>query len=403
LPPRLPHSFEPLFEDYDEVIDLYQLDHIANELEVRKIATEAKENLSDSRKKIEMFGDKEINSKKSVTLKSELKQIGILYPAIKKDYLLQLLQGLSEVTDKSSIIFFDINGLFVEEQQIQGYGYSEGKLQCIISDMPPVIYNLSTFTKMDHTGKLRRLRLMSGVSVINPINHFQQDILLEMISSFTDFKEMLLPFATFSESSLHEFLMKYKTIFFLPQKAEKAAFAMILSVDQQQGCLLQIGTKQFNCKLEDIFKYMSKIIRHKKYLMTKGFMLLTEQNIPVECRVYVQKGSNKLPVLTATTLKRSAFSNEALLPATSAEKILNKVSLNEVHKFCLQTSEYLDYYLPNLGSCYFDFVFDLEGKPYFIHFGGIEKESFLSNTNRELWTKYIRNVFEYAYSRQTTK
>ncbi|UTW69321.1 hypothetical protein KHA80_21005 [Anaerobacillus sp. HL2] len=96
------------------------------------------------------------------------------------------------------IVLFSIDQLNLETKIIYNGIWINGHEERIVdSIIPPYIYNLVLHSKYTSVSKMRNLRMVQGIKVINPINRFYQNILFEMISSIHQTSEVIFALLVF--------------------------------------------------------------------------------------------------------------------------------------------------------------------------------------------------------------
>ena len=138
--------------------------------------------------------------------------------------------------------------------------------------------------------------------------------------------------------------------------------------------------------------------------MILGLHTLMWNNLPLEARVYVQKGITGNWSVTAMIGKHELFSTGSLYNQTSQNlgRILLDLCPNQLNKITKQLTNhslnicsYLDHYIPDLGCCTLDYVLEQNGKPSLIYLGGWEQNDYLYTVDKNLWLKYHENALDY--------
>ena len=266
-----------------------------------------------------------------------------------------------------------------------------------------------THTKPESVKKIRYLRMLTDTVVINPLNRFYQHILFEMIASIIKTKDIILPYATISRSSVERFAKRYQRFFLLPQRTSKeygvVSVSKISGSNQENIFEIFFENMKLAVKEEDLYLELIKIIRYKKYMLVKDPGPVMWNHSPLELRVYVQKGLTGRWSVVEIIAKKSLLSKKSLtnmicdaLPEVLIELFPDKLGAIKalLHDTALDISILLNYYIPNMGSCFIDFILDDQGRPYVINIGGFEQEDYLYDFNEgRAWKKYIKNAGQY--------
>lgn len=316
-------------------------------------------------------------------------------------YMINNFSKLSSEHNKKMVLF-TLNNLDLDEQVVYGTLIEGDMISQGISSLPPYIYNLSLHTNYWQIEKMRNLRKMDNTLIINPINRFIQAIILEMLTSITDFQPFILPTVSLNTSTLIDYLNKYETLFLLPEKTFQQPKAVIINKLPNNDYMLYIGLNGQRCEKDKIVDYIKKMIDRKKYILIKGMELLKQGDDPLEAKVYLQKNKNgQWSIITISSMhgifSRNEFSYSRLSKPTSNlySNEINQAE-NMLADISIQMARFLDYYIPLVGSFTFDFIFDKNNRPYLIYVSGFEQDQNLYKyMDAETQKNLLNNTFYY--------
>jgi tetrahydromethanopterin S-methyltransferase subunit G len=333
-------------------------------------------------------------------------EIGILYGNVHEKILYKIIQVLKDISKKHkiNIICFKINGLDIENDCVKGILISSSGTRNIISNIPLLIYNMGYYTTADNRRKVKRLRLNKKIHIVNPSNRFNQYIIFDMISAAYKDHSVLLPYTMFSMSNLHHYLEQYDSIFLLPENKFTSRKCIVIKRNNINYDVC-IGPSKKTSSKEELYNYLSKIIQHKKYFIMQGTNLIRFNNMPIEARVYIQKGCEGNWSVTEMVVKHELFSTDSIYndKCYLLKEVLNEVIeeksdaiVNKLGEDAINICTYLENYLSNVSSCILDFIITEQGENHLIYFGGMEDKEFLMRLdNEESWWRHFRNSMDY--------
>jgi hypothetical protein len=332
--------------------------------------------------------------------------LGLIYNSQKSSGFMQMLNYLKALAGQyhCKLIVFKISDLDLEKMIISGTVISETEIMPGTVAIPPLIYNLAMHSKKASIKKMRQLRTLAGCRVINPINRLKQDVILDILQSYPGSQQFLLPFVPLTEAKLTEYSQDCTDLFLIPETGLYHPKAIIIRHPTSETCTVSIGVNTLQCQPAELADLLRKITDNRRYILIKGVQTLLWHDLPMEARIYVQKGLtgnwNITTMLSAHQLFATASLYEHmhdLLSRTLLQTIpdLASATKKQLTDKSLNICAYLDHYLPNIGCCTLDFIFDVTGKAYLTYVSGWEQNDYLYTLDTQLWLRYVENAFYY--------
>jgi hypothetical protein len=355
-------------------------------------------------------------------LHNELKEVkprkadvGFIYGIRNEQLIPIIVNELKTKLNGRKMVFFTIHQVNLNERQVYGIWSDGEKQEHCYTNLPTYIYNYVLHRRVSSVSMMRELRTMEDIEVINPINSFHQDMIFDMLSSSETLISSLLPYSLFSEKVLLSWLEDKATVYVYPQRTQRYQRAICI---QREDCahkryLVVMGEKKLVINREDISYEVRKLVREKKHMMTKSVTPVNWNNSPLEMRIYVQKGAQGVWQALGSIGKKELFSQNSILDRCSddLERVLFDMMPDHCTRTCqqlkllaLDMSTYLDFFIPNLGSLYFDFILSEAGKPYLVAMGGFDQTDFLMKPELHKYThSYYENTLDYLNFRLLAK
>jgi hypothetical protein len=346
-------------------------------------------------------------SSRSISYSEPKKLVGILHSAHREDLSTKLSQLLGELFSEDSDIgylFFRVSGLDMNKGTAEGVICSSQGIYPTTSSIPTLIYNLALHSKPFSFKVMRKLRTNPKIKVLNPINSFQQDVLFDIISTHPHSDGFLLAHQPFKKSSFEKLLNSNNQLFLTPNRTYRHPEAMTISRRKEERVSIKIGKMENILPSKYAFNSIKMIIRNRRFNILEGVKTLKWNGHPAECRVYVQKDGTGMWNITSRILKNDFFTKGSVFHRHSEnlERALVKfnesiaeTSLKETAEVPVLFASYLDYFIPNVGSYYFDFLLDSTGHPYLFYIGGVERTNFLARSSKNDWENYLTNLISY--------
>jgi hypothetical protein len=410
-------------EYYDKIISLYEnnqkikdllekeIEEIGTLIKLESLDEQSRENFIILQKSMEKHKEHKsnldglytsLNQKPTVTF-------GIMYPHKKENlyvYLLQTFKDLSTFYEED-IILFTIEDLDLEKMTVAGTIISGSTLKQGVATIPPFIYNLTFHSKKSSLKKMKQLRKLGICKTINPINTFNQTILLDILSSLPEMKSFIQPYDLFSPSTLENYLKQNDFILLIPENEvnRSSMIHVSRSLDENEYYLAFNGIKVI-CSYASIYNEIKRRMKEQSYLIMEGLPALLWMNTPLESRVYLQKTIHgkweitdiigKSEFLTSETYQKNICEQ---LPWLLKKIMPNKAPsvLDTLSDISIKAGNYLDYFIPNLGTLTIDFLLDENGNPYLFHIKGWENKNFLREASKDNWDTFLQNSFHYLF------
>jgi hypothetical protein len=338
-------------------------------------------------------------------VQTETVDFGFIYNAKKQQQIFQkMIDHFSKLSKEYNIktVLFTLENLDLEEQAVSGTIIEGDRISQGLCELPPLIYNFALHSTMGKIEKMRKLRKMENIMVINPINRFIQGIIFEMLASLTGSEQFLLPSASLNTSTLTEYLNKYDTLFLLPEKTFHPPKAVVIKKTRKNNYMICIGQNGQICEKNDIVNYIQKMTNNKKHILVRGIECFEWENGPLEARIYLQKDANGEWSVTTITSKHGIFSRNAFYHSKISDILCdlyhdkNKEVEETLVDVSLRIGRFLDFYIPFMGSCTLDYIFDEHGCPYLIYVAGFEQEQyFYHHMDSETQLNLLNNAFHY--------
>ena len=324
---------------------------------------------------------------------TEHNRFGFIYGEKQGDLLFtlsELMKG-NETSPASEFICFSLLDINFNTMQVYAAKITNNGIVLETCPVPPVIYNFVYHTRLESIHAMHRLRTCEGITVINPTNRFNQSVIFQILQAFPQSEQFLLPFVSFGNDSLAEYMDRYGTLFLLPERGLSQKNAVQVSGHGPGMASIHTGVYETVCDLSDLYATLLKMISGKRYMLVKGTDMLLSNGIPLQARVYAQKNGNGVWTIAGSAAKTEIFSFGSIFcdmyeELDSALGRLNPLFADECYKRVYELTAnlccYLEYYLIGIGSLTFDFVVDKTGYPFVLQVRGFE-QNFQSNAVRD--------------------
>jgi hypothetical protein len=305
-------------------------------------------------------------------------QLGFLYHAKKQHHLYQhMLEQFSRYSKQYRLktVLFSIDGINLDYHCIRGTILDGNTIREGLCDIPPLIYNFALFSRKENIRKMRTLRKMENITVINPVNRFDQGIIFEMLTALEGSHQFLLPSEALDPTILTEWLQANDTLYLLPEKTYVSPKAAVIKKTKKNNFIICIGNFEQVCESKDIQTYILKMVNNKNFRLMKGIPCMKKEKTPLEIRMYLQKGAEGTWTNPLMVVKKGIFSQQEMI-STSLKNVQNMTNhqVESLTNLTLKIAEYFDFYIPFLGSCTLDFLLEEKGSPYLIYVAGFDQE-----------------------------
>lgn len=346
--------------------------------------------------------------------------IGILYNLRQQKHMISILKDIQDIAVRRNIriLFFTIDNIDLQERSVTGTMISDHIEYACKTAIPKYIYNTGTQLKLKNKDKIKQLHMVYNVTVINPVNLFNQSVVFDILSSLSSSREFIYPSALFSPSVINDYLKDADSdsLLLIPEdyrSNESSARIEKVPYGSHNSCIIYIGGSKQTCDEEELFPAINKMLNGGKYIMMRGKKTLNWNNAPLEARIFMQKDITGEWNVTAMMAKSERFSadNTYAEPADGLEKVLLEIAPDDIEttedllsKYSRNICVYLDFYFPFLGSCTLDYIFAENHRPYLIGVCGVDQKNDLYRSDgKNSWNKYMNNAIDYLLYLKETK
>ncbi len=338
--------------------------------------------------------------------------IGFLINKSKKEEMTNLIAKYmkSSIWNKASgISIFSIEDIDLENGTVLTPKKFPNSREVKASKIPSIIYNTSIQHRKENIRKLRNLLENPDLNFFNKVNRYKQNMIFDILATDCATSHFLPTHYSLDLDTLKYVLEEWEQVFLLPVKSPHLKKMIVISkcnVSGSRGCMISLGEKVWRCKKEQVVNRVLEIIKDKKHFIVKGISPLKWQGIKIEARMYVQK-TNEWGV-THMIGKNDYmgyeyyFMNKTHELTAILQEIFPKTYLHIIDKFkkySIRVCSYLEKYLPDLASCYLDFLMDEMGNPCLVYFGGWEQQEWLARLNEpsdliQYWNNALNQLID---------
>lgn len=307
-----------------------------------------------------------------------------------------------------SVFVFTIDDIDLKNHLVCTKSFNIKSKKVQISSIPSIIYNTSICYNKRDIRKLRYLFDDPSITFVNKVNRYDQDMIYDILTSHSDPLDFLLFHCPFDLDTLNDVVEEWERVFLLPIKSPDLKNMIRINKSSYMDVddyLIYFGKKVWRCKKDQVMNYILEMIQNEKYFITKGIRPLNYQGIKIEARVYLQKVAIDEWHVTHTIVKnddmgydyyfmgKNNILNEILqeLFPNGFQNIIDKIIVDSI-----STCLYLEKFLPDLASCYLDFLMDEMGNLFLVYFGGWEQQEWLVRLkDPSVWVQYLGNALRY--------
>ena len=279
------------------------------------------------------------------------------------------------IIDKNiSIVFFTINNVDLKNRKVRGIiasrsGIKRGELQ-----IPNIVFNFSNQCKKANIKKLKLLCELNGLEIINETNKFNQIMIMQILSSFDSTKKYILHYNKLSEKEMN-----------VNQAAEQS-FLVMPKVGSSFNKMIYIEHLNPNLKV-NLSDYEERPVQSKIITPSNKSLIINCPKLKV-C-------GNRLSVARVFLQKSSKNMWKYLYSLTSLSRdITSQGIMNNLKTISMEAINHINNYIPSLGICFIDFVFDENMNPYFLHFGGWDKKLLYKKEDKILHKEFCENLIQ---------
>lgn len=293
-----------------------------------------------------------------------------------------LFNSFRNESDESMIVF-TINNIDLQNKVVSGTLISENKLRKARGPLPEIIFNFS-LQKDDFGIKTRKaLEELEEIKLINYINKFDQWMAMEILSASGKVKDYVLPYHIYNKAERNFRPDDHKKYITMPSRG--ASLSRVIYAEPDPHTDIVRGTQYF--KKGHISDYIDASLCQQRWLFLEVPTLILKNNGPIVVRVFMQKSNPK----NWATLGKSIYPQVEL---GISEKELNSAAVNIV--------EEMNKFMPSVGHCFIDFIISNEGKPFFLHVGGLDQYFLKEELSKEIYKKFYKNLLSLSRGYRTT-
>lgn len=282
------------------------------------------------------------------------------------------------------IVIFRLPNVNLSERIVSGNIISKGRVWRAQTPLPKLIFNFSIQCKKSDIKKLRSLAETDGITIVNAANQYNQWSIMEMLSENHSFKKLILPFTVYSKEDIYHSLPNIHNFIFKSKNGSRLSRTVYVKKRDSGICMYSRDGKFNGCPF-DISDTVSSIMNCKKWLLLETPELVTYKDHLLTVRIHLQKNSKD----NWTLLSKAIYPSSNKMHDMLAEK-LDVISIHVI--------EYINCFIPDIGICHLDFVFDIHGTPYILDFGGCDIRYLCKKQNKDIQANMYQNMFEYAGS-----
>ncbi len=330
--------------------------------------------------------------------------------------ILDKYQAASLMNKDISISIFTLNNIdllnrLVYTKKVFPSNQSAGAIK-----IPSIIYNTSVHYRKNHIRKLRQLFDDPAITFINKVNHYDQEMIYNILASHSKSSDFLLCQYSFDLDTLKYAVQEWEHVFLLP--VNKPDFKKMIIITKSSywdpgDYLIFLGEDVWSCEKDQVLNDTLEMMNDDQYFIVRGIYPLNWKEKKIEARVYVQKiKMNEWRVIHMIAKNDFMGYNHCFIHEThELDAILQEIFPNTyqyvIDKFkndSIRSCTHLEKFLPDLASCYLDYLMDEVGNPYLVFFSGWEQQEWLSRMkDQSVWTQYWGNALSYLIQQGANK
>lgn len=305
--------------------------------------------------------------------------IGILCSErMEKDCAEEFHLLMKEVGTKrdEDIIVFAISNIDFKRMIVTGSLVTGESINKIQTELPGTIFNISLQSDINGVKSRKKLLETGDIILINHANRYDQWMIMDMLSSSKETQKYLLPYHVYDKKK-----KDYKpddNQAYIAMPARGASISRIIHALPDPNSDKITGSQYF--RKGHLRDYIDASLCQMYWIFIEIPELIVKYRHPVIVRSYLQKVSDR-------TWKTIGCIN---YPEYQFE---DNILSEEIDKASLTMINYISNFLPDIGISFIDFAISSEGKPYFIHLGGFEKNFFEEKKNADLYQNFYKNMF----------
>lgn len=307
--------------------------------------------------------------------------IGLLCNQNKKRLFSKYLRS-SEILKQRGInvVIFSIQNVSLGHKTVYGTLVADGKAVSAKTELPSVIINFAVQYAKAHIKKLKRLSETENLTLINPVNSFNQWTILKMLSSCAQTNPYILPYSYVSYENAISDIQKIDDFIIKPRNGSNYN-KFIYCKKTSSGFDLYNFSNIARSHLFDIKNAIIPAIRSGKWILINSPKLKTRGGSLLIIRTYLHKNRGEWEVVQKTAISKT-------------EKVCS--AYDEINQAALRLALCVTCYIPDLAFCTVDFVVDKDGKPYFLSLGGWQDIVPQKAPHKMLLEHICRSITAYA-------
>jgi hypothetical protein len=311
--------------------------------------------------------------------------IGILCNRRKKNQYTDAFHSLFKhynLKNNVSITVFELSDIDVANRSISGNLISDESVKQVTLEIPKIIFNFSYQQKKADIKKLRSIHELDKVLLVNEVNQFNQWMIMEILSSSDIFKNYLLPYKVLDPSTSYNRRQKIDSFLLMPKNGSNFSKTILVKSKNSRFDVYQNDRIQ-RVNNNIIHTMLNPNFSKKTWLSIDVPEIILEDNRPLVQRMYLQREAyGEWSILTGRFLHLK-YKNHT-------------VNIDNYYGILLATVKYISNFIPSLGNCFIDLVFDTRGNAYFLHFGGWDQDYIINNENIYMKNIFARNLLIYS-------
>lgn len=335
-------------------------------------------------------------------------EIGVIYHRQKQAHLLErfqsCLQSLSLATGASCFLF-GIGSFDQDRKTAHGTLIRASRTKETTAPVPSHICNFALHTSSAGIAKMRQLRTSPAHFVLNPVNRFHQLMVFEMLLVLPGAEVFVPRFREFDPFAALQGLAQADSLLILPEHVGHRSTGTWVQTGTDR-CLLQAGAARQWVRADGVARQLQVIHDGgKRLLLQLPQVACTADGLPLEARVYVQKGAGGRWLAVQTAAKQELFIRQGAEPGGCplSEQLAAclpdraEVSIAKLKRMAVLAAAHLDRFIPSLGALTFDFMIGQDGNPLLTAVSGCEQGDVLrAACGDAAWEAYVRRSLTYG-------
>lgn len=283
-------------------------------------------------------------------------------------------------TNYRSIVVFTISNIDFINRRICGSLVTHINVEPIETELPSIIFNFSFQNKSSDVKKLRYLREMEEVFVINESNRFNQIMIMQIISSSSAFHKYILPYKSYKKTDIDLELEDNSNFLIVPEKGSNNSNVIFI---KKLESMIKVYYKNKTQKYtKGKIRKSDLELKKSNYILLEAPKLKLYKNHPYFVRVYIQRGKNG---------KWKDISKNIYLEEKNDCYVFDE----NLSSISLEITNYISKFIPDMGICFVDFLYDIHDNPYILHFGGWDYRILLKKHSKEFYRKFLTTLYGY--------